>query len=181
MAKKIGIFANEEQIIRAVRTLENEGFHKNELKVLAKNAEHSRRVESESDVHADELDDLAETRENREHPFFIPYVALGAAITGGGLNTGATAGPSNNVAGGALFGGLLANDAFTGDNDGVGSAITALGLDEREAALCRSAIHSGSLVIVADTGESADQSGSGISRLDQAEAVFRSCGAVSVH
>ena len=62
MAMKIGIFESQSQAIEAVLALEQEGFTKTEIKVLSKNREHSSRIEEETNVHAEEIDELVDTR-----------------------------------------------------------------------------------------------------------------------
>ncbi|AJY75666.1 general stress protein [Paenibacillus beijingensis] len=94
MGKKIAVFDREEQAIQALEELRNQGFARDELKVIAKDNEHSRRVESETDVHADELQDLAEARSSDRKDGILPaepgatgsYVAAGVALNLAGTN-----------------------------------------------------------------------------------------------
>ncbi|MBW7455286.1 general stress protein, partial [Paenibacillus sepulcri] len=76
MAIKIGIFKMQQQALDAVKGLEQEGFSKTELKVIAKDREHSRRLESETDVHTDEIQELADTREHMEDGLGIPAIGV---------------------------------------------------------------------------------------------------------
>src|SRR5690349_7944177 len=98
MALKAGVFKTEQQAIEAVQALEAEGFSKNDIKVLAKNTEDTRRIESETDVHADEIEELTETRNNTGYDsgYGFPGIAatpLGAAA--GISYVGSAAGFSN--------------------------------------------------------------------------------------
>src|SRR5690606_24179451 len=62
MPRVIGVFDTQEQAIEAVQGLERAGFRREQLHVLAKDYESSRRVENETDVHVDEINDLVDTR-----------------------------------------------------------------------------------------------------------------------
>ncbi|MFX3634447.1 MAG: hypothetical protein ACE3L7_02150 [Candidatus Pristimantibacillus sp.] len=183
MAKIIGVFAKEDQVINTINDLEQAGFVTGDLSVFAKDASHSRRIERESDVHVDELQEIAQARSgtndagdgNLDMTFNAAAILPGAGLNG--VN-GYSAGPI--VAGSYLF-----NDGFLADDqDGIGDALQALGLDNQEIDACRQVIRQGSTVVVVDTDDSKsmlDQDGGpDLTRLGIAEAVFRQNDAASI-
>lgn len=180
MATKVAIFETEQQVITAIEQLEQAGFLKNELKVLAKDSEHSRRIERESDVHVDELRELEDTSERQDLGIFGMAAATGYA--GAGVNAvygmaGYGSAPYN--AGGFPFVAamLLSDDEHS-------ESLRALGIDDSEVELCSQALQSGSLVVIVETDESKSlldkDGGPDLSRLGAAEAVFRACHATSI-
>ncbi|GLX66278.1 general stress protein [Paenibacillus glycanilyticus] len=182
MAKLIGAFASQQQVIDTVNSLEQAGFVQGELKILAKNSEHSRRIESESDVHVDELSELASTNEaDGDHnkawtgAAFIPAIGLNG---GGSWNSGFAA------AGFTALGGSYTGDDTFGDEDSMESAMRALGLDEQEAASCRDSIREGAIIVVVNTDESKSildkDGGPNLSRLGIAEGIYRQNGATRI-
>lgn len=183
MARKIGVFESQQQVIEAIEQLEQAGFVTGELKVLAKDAEHSRRIEAESDVHADEMRELEDTDGNRfGHGLGIGSLAMGEAAGFGGAGTVAAYGASTWGTGTALGGFPAALAALTlFDTDEHSSSLHALGLDDEETKICSQAISEGSLVLIVETDESKSlldkDGGPDLSRLGAAEAVFRGCGA----
>ncbi|PZD94676.1 hypothetical protein DNH61_17135 [Paenibacillus sambharensis] len=155
MTKTIGIFAKQEQVIGALEDLERAGFKPEEIKVLAKDHEGSRLVESETDVHVDELNDLTDARGGRGDSIggIIPAGAAPAAAAGGGGGyTGGTGYASYN--GVAYPAGVLAFGSFAGDDGGMKSALKDLGLNGKEAEVCRDAIRDGGFAVVAETDNS---------------------------
>lgn len=180
MARKIGIFDTEQQAITAIQQLEQAGFVQGELKVLAKDSEHSRRIEAESDIHADEIRELAETSDRHG------LVSLGMVAAAGFGGVGATAaygvagyGTASYIAGGYPFAAAVLLDEDEHDD-----VLQALGLDDDEAHICNQALHSGSLIVIVETDESKSlfdkDGGPDLSRLGAAEAVFRQCNASSI-
>ncbi|MGO4181341.1 hypothetical protein AB4Z17_09185 [Paenibacillus sp. TAF43_2] len=180
MAKKIGIFETEQQVITAIEQLEQAGFVQGELKVIAKDFEHSRRVEAESDVHVDELREL-EDMPDRQGLGSLGMAAA-AGFAGAGMNAvyGMTGyGTAPYAAGGFPFAAAI----LLGDDDHSGT-LQSLGLENEEVRLCSDALQSGSLIVIVETLESKSlfdkDGGPDLSRLGAAEAVFRACNASSV-
>ncbi|MBD2872359.1 general stress protein [Paenibacillus arenilitoris] len=181
MAKKIGVFETERQAIEAVRQLEQAGFVQGELQVLAKDSEHSRRIEAESGVHADELRELAETSDGTRG---IGNLNTMAAAGFGGLGAAAAYGISGYGTA-ALIGGTypLAAAALTDDDYGFRGVLQSLGLGEEEAQLCYEELRSGSVIVIARNDESKtllDTDGPDLSRLSEAEGIFRQCDAKTI-
>ncbi|RXZ84293.1 hypothetical protein EBB07_04260 [Paenibacillaceae bacterium] len=179
MAKKIGVFAREQQAIEAVEALQNEGFGMDEFRVVAKDNDHSRRIEAETDAHLDEVLELAETREQQDGTMLErPFIVGGFGMGGVGFNQAGAIAPAGTPAGAGFFGGLFGDAVFNEDDAGIGSALRALGLNDDEAGQCRSAIEDGNFLVIAETEEQTSESG--ISRLDKAEAAFRRTGAEQI-
>ncbi|MCQ6562699.1 general stress protein [Paenibacillus mendelii] len=171
MAYKLGIFRQEQQVINAVQELEKEGFTKHELQVFAKDREHSRRVEAETDVHADELNELTDTRDYIEEG---DIAVVPAGVMSGGspvAGYGGTAFGGNGA--GAIVGGVW------GDDSAIEESLRTLGLDDDAAKQCRDAIAEGWLVVTAHTGDGNERSDGGqdLGLAGTAEAVFRRTGA----
>ncbi|MFS0727081.1 general stress protein [Paenibacillus sp. 1P07SE] len=181
MGKKIGVFKTEQQAIDAVELLEKEGFVTGELQVLARDGDHMHRIEAETDVPTDEVQEIAENNDGGR-VIGIPLAAggMGVGNPGGATAAGHSYGAAPAV-GVGFFGGLFRRDFRADDNDGIRDALRALGLDGKEADTARDAIREGSLIVVVDLEDDAEKTDSGISRLDKAEAVFRSSGAIDVH
>lgn len=178
MSVKIGIFKKEQQAIDAIHALEEEGFSKTELQVFARDHEHSQRVESDTDVHADEMEDLTDTRDHdgAENGLNIPVIGLAAVgMTGGAGTTTSGSMPYYGL-------GILAASGMLSDDSAMEDALQALGLSEGDAEKCRDAIAEGALVVTADTGADQPPAGGGpdLSRSGAAEAAFRRSGAESI-
>ena len=180
MARKIGIFDTERQAINAIQQLEQAGFLPGELRVLAKDSVHSRRIEAECDVHADELNELEDdSSPDRGAGLFgagpSGYAGLAAAPVFGTSGYGTPA-----YAGGAYPFAAV----FLGSDNGHSETLHAIGLDDDEAEACGNAIQSGSVVVIAQTDESKSlldkDGGPDLSRLAAAEAVFRGCNAANI-
>ena len=180
MTRKIGIFDTEQQAITAVEQLEQAGFAKSELKVLAKDSEHSRRIEAESDVHVDELRELDDMPDRQGLGSL--GMAAAAGFGGAGVNSvyGITGyGSAPYIAGAYPFAAavLLGGDEHS-------DTLRALGLDDDEAQDCSQALRSGSVVVIVETDESKSlfdkDGGPDLSRLGAAEAIFRACSASSI-
>lgn len=180
MARKIGFFNTEQQAITAIEQLEQAGFVKGELKVLAKDSEHSRRIESESDIHVDELRELEDMPDRHDLGIFGMAAATGYA--GAGVNAvygmaGYGSAPYN--AGGYPFVAAM----LLGDDEH-SEALRALGLDGEEAEICAKELQIGSIAVIVETDESKSlldkDGGPDLSRLGAAEAVFRACNATSI-
>lgn len=187
MARKIGIFERERQVIDAINQLEQAGFVPGELKVLAKDEEHSSRIEAESDIHPDDMREMGEAgRPGRENGLGTGSLGMADAAGFGGAGTAASYAAVGGWASGSGFGGFPASLAAltwfrSNDDEDYSSSLHTLGLDDEETHLCSEALRSGSLVLIVETDESAslfDQDGGpDLSRLGAAEAVFRNCGA----
>ena len=168
MAYKLGIFRQEQQVINAIQELEKEGFTKHELQVFAKDREHSRRVEAETNVHADELNELSDTRDHIEGDIAV----VPAGVISGGS-------PVAGYAGGAFAGngaGVLAGGVW-GDDSAIEESLRSLGLEDDAAKQCRDAIAEGWLVVTAHTGDERSDGGPDLGLAGTAEAVFRRTGA----
>lgn len=181
MGKKIGVFKMEQQAIEAVELLEREGFVAGELQVLARDADHTHRIEAETDVPTQEVQEVAENNDNG-NVVGIPLAVggMGMGNPGGATTAGNSFGAAPAV-GAGFFGGLFRRDFRSDDSDGIRSALRSLGLGSKEADSARDAIREGSLLVVVDLESDAEKTDSGINRLDKAEAAFRSSGAVEVH
>ncbi|GGD94574.1 general stress protein [Paenibacillus nasutitermitis] len=175
MAIKIGIFKTQKQALDAIEALQQEGFTENQLKVIAKDREHSRLLESETNVHTDEIQDIAETRDHMEDGIGIPAIGL----AGTGVGTAGGVGVNSGGAGATYYGaGILAGDGILDDQTDMGDALHALGVTGSDAEKCRDALAEGCIVITAETD--ADQPSNfatNISRGDTAEAVYQRAGA----
>lgn len=179
MAKKIGIFEKEQQVIDTIHALEQMGFEKAEMKIFAKDAQHSRRIEADTDIHVDEVQELAETRaETTGNEGGIPlFGATALPVSGmsgvGGWNAGPIAATS-----------FLAGDGLVGDEDGIYKSLQALGLDSKESSSCLDAIRSGSTIVVVETDESKSlldkDGGPELSTLGIAEGIFRQNNALDI-
>ncbi len=186
MNRRIGIFRKQEQAIEAVQTLENQGFGPADLKVIAKNREHTERVAAETDVHTDELMELADNGDHDRSGLLpgtrIPLLGLvglgtfggagGIAGSGAGYPPGAGASP-------VLGAGLLATGALEGvpdedGNQGMRSALQSLGMNDEEVDVVGDAIRDGSLAVVAEAASTDDR------RLYMAEDAFHRAGAARV-
>ncbi|WP_028609363.1 general stress protein [Paenibacillus harenae] len=181
MTRKIGIFDTEQQAINAIQQLEQAGFVQGELQVLAKDSEHSRRIEAESGVHADELRELEDTSDERQG-----LGRMGMATAAGFGTPGATAAYGITGYGtSVLFGGVFPSVAaalFNGNEHD--AALHSLGLDDDEAQLCHQALQNGSVIVIARTDESKSlldkEDGPDLSRLSKAEAIFRQYNAKAI-
>ncbi|MHA6480612.1 hypothetical protein ACX1C1_01540 [Paenibacillus sp. strain BS8-2] len=179
MAKKIGIFESQQQVIGAITQLEDAGFKPGDMKILAKDSEHSRRIEAESDVHVDEMRDLEETRNDaRTHTDTI-----GAAYSSGSADSALAMSYGFTGFGGSMTAGagfpLAVSYSFIGNDHE--RAFRSLGLDNKEAELCCREVERGAYALIVETTESKSlldkDGGPDLSTLGVAEAVFRSCNA----
>ncbi|MGO4111075.1 hypothetical protein [Paenibacillus sp. YAF4_2] len=182
MAKIIGAFASQQEVIDTIHALEQAGFVQGEMKIIAKDGEHSRRIEAESDIHVDELEELASTISGQEGDGGRGQEwAAAAAIPAIGLTGGGSWNPGFAAAGLTAIGGNLTGDFIFGDEDRIHGALTALGLDEQEASSCRDSIREGATLVVIDTDESKSffdkDGGPDLSRLGIAEGIYRQNGA----
>ncbi|MGG4034340.1 general stress protein [Paenibacillus cisolokensis] len=175
MKRTIGIFGKAQSAIDAVEALQAEGFDKKEIKVLVKDAERSRRIESETDIDADELEELAAEGPERAWPYGdgIGIWAVPGAV---GSGTQVSGGPYSAGAGGFAIASVL-----FGDEDRYEGVLQSLGLNDNEAKACRDALKNGAAVVVAES-EGADDGSGGpdLSPGGDAEAVFRRCGAEQI-
>jgi Heat induced stress protein YflT. len=179
MARKFGMFNTQQQIVEAVQQLEQQGFTSGEMKVLAKNAEGSRRVEQETDVHVQEMREMQATIDGGRRQDDGGFLA-----EDGGYAAAPVAGIYSNSGFGGLpfaggIGALGAYFAFLRDDRE--EAYQAMGLDSNETELCMQAVEDGSLVLIVQTDESKSlldkDGGPSLSKLGVAEGIFRNCGA----
>lgn len=180
MARKIGIFQTQQQAIEAIAQLEQAGFVKGELQVLAKDSEHSRRIEAESDIHVDEIRELEEADYNRGAERLDLAAVAGSGSTGVAAAYGiAGYGTAPAAAGGYLYGMSL----LSGEDEHE-RVLQSFGFDDEETHACSQALSSGSVIVIVDTDETKSlldkDGGPDLSRLGAAEAVFRSCGASEI-
>lgn len=180
MAKKIGIFETQQQVIGAITQLEDAGFKPGDMKILAKDSEHSRRIEAESDIHVDEMRELEETQDNartRDETIGTAYPA-GMANSSVALTYGFTGFGGGPAAGTGFL--LPLSYAFIGDNDHE-QVFRSLGLDSKESELCCREVERGGYALIVETTDSKSlldkDGGPDLSTLGAAEAVFRSCNA----
>ena len=179
MARKIGIFETQQQVIDAISQLENAGFKPGDIMVLAKDGEHSRRIESETDVHADEIMDLEETRHNAHtgineigsaYPSGFPLAPAAMAYGNSGFGGGTASGTGMPFA--------VSYDFFGREHE---RPFRALGLDHKESEMISREVERGAYALIAQTTESKSlldkDGGSDLSTLGVAEAVFRTCNA----
>jgi len=153
MQQVIGVFDTQEQAIEAVEGLEREGFRRESLKVLAKDYESSRRIERETDVHVDELNDLVDTREDSGEGPLNSFP--GGFIGGAGVSPviGATGLSTYNAS--TIFpAGAFAWTAYPGGRE-LDGALHALGIRGEAAAMCTEALNEGRFVIAAEVGQEA--------------------------
>lgn len=180
MAKKIGIFESQQQVIGAITQLEDAGFKPGDIKILAKDSEHSRRIEAESDVHVDEMRELEETQNDagtREETIGTAY-STGMGNSSVAMTYGFTAFGGGPTAGTGFL--LPVSYAFIGGNEHE-RVFRALGLDSKESELCCREVERGGYALIVETTESKSlldkDGGPDLSTLGVAEAVFRSCNA----
>ncbi|WP_219835532.1 general stress protein [Paenibacillus sp. R14(2021)] len=176
MSCQAAIFNTQNEAIQAIEALEQAGFTRTEIKVIAKDREHSRRIETETNVHADELQDLQDTRSAMdEHGtddirVMAPLAATPGINMAGGF-TGGMAYPGNS---------LIAASVFLDDDNGVSSALHDLGLGSGDFEPCREALARGAIIVAVDVGSSQPGEGPDLTPRGTAEAVFRSCNAVRI-
>lgn len=178
MARKFGFFQSEAQVIQAIQKLEQAGFVQGDMTVLAKNFEHSRRIEAETDIHVDELRDMAHS-ESRS--FDQPEGLFGVSAATGGYGL-AGYGMTPSLGGGGIPLGIPFT--FASEEDGRKRVVQALGLDNKETELVCGQVENGAYAIIIETDESKSlldkEGGPDLSRLGVAEGVFRSCGALRI-
>ncbi|MBB3112066.1 uncharacterized protein YoaH (UPF0181 family) [Paenibacillus phyllosphaerae] len=180
MAYEIGIFHTEQQAINAVQALEAEGFSNHAIKVFAKDREHSHRVEAETDVHADELNEITAARDQagEDGDGLIGIVGPGAGVVAGTY----LAGTPSAVGAAPYYGApAIGGSAVFGDDDSpMESALRDLGITGDAATTCRDAIAEGAIIVAADIGNASGNDGPNLTAAGSAEAVFRRIGASAV-
>ncbi|WP_168119742.1 general stress protein [Paenibacillus sp. HB172176] len=183
MARKLGVFDSQQHVIDAIEKLEKAGIKQGDIQVLAKDFEHSRRIESESDVHVDEVREVEEASEHSAAPDSgdqARFAGIGAAAMSGSYGMNGNGG----VAGAGAAFSYAPAFVFFGSDDDHENTLHAFGLDDKEAELCGKAISEGNLVMVVETDESKSlldkDGGPDLSALGVAEAVFRDCGATTI-
>jgi hypothetical protein len=169
MPRVIGVFDTQEQAIEAVQGLEKAGFRRERLHVLAKDYESSRRVENETDVHVDEINDLVDTREDSgEGPL---NTFAGSYIGGAGVSpVVAAAGLSTYNASTIFPSGAFAWTSYP-EGEEMSSALHALGVGDQAGAICTEALNEGRFLVAAEIGQDEAE------RQSAAEEVMRGCGA----
>ncbi|TYP68396.1 YoaH family protein [Paenibacillus methanolicus] len=176
MAYKLGIFSTQQQAIEAIQALEAEGIASGAIRVIAKDHEHTNRIESETNVHADEVNDVTETRHQiADHDGAIGIVGLAAGSVGSGYGTGT---PSA-VGLAPYYGAAVFSGIGDGDSDMIES-LRALGISGGDAETCRDAIAEGAIVVAAETGDAASGEGPDLTPVGAAEAAFRRAGARTI-
>lgn len=174
MRKKIGVFETEQQVIDCIRLLQSSGFTDGEMKVIAKDDEHSRRIEQEGGVHADEVQEIAEAG-NEPGDADVPV----AAVAGIGSPLNGNASPPGYPA-------LLGGYGFWSitEQDDVTDTLLRLGLSRSEAKQCRDDLRGGNALVIVESDESPtlfDQDGGpDLSRLGIAEGIYRQCSASKI-
>ncbi len=172
--KKIGVFQTEQQVIDTIEQLEQSGFVQGEVKILAKDKEHSRRIEAESNMHVDELRELHEA--DRDHSSMIWGIAdqgyAAASVNTNGLAVFGVPSMSEGVVP-LVFG-----------TDVLEEGDLSLGLSGQELHQCKDELESGAIIVMIESDESKalfdNEGGPDLSRLGVAEAVFRRCGATII-
>jgi len=188
MSVKLGIFKQEQQVIQAIQELETAGFATGDIRIMAKDWEHSRRIEHETDVHVDEMRELRDTRQHMDDNYLTGVLPAGFMIGGAGFTNGGGATGIGAAGVWAMEGGANGMAGWHGTTDRVGvadsemeSALQDLGLDRDMAQVCKQAIAEGATAVAVTTGEGASRSGSDggpdLTPGGTAEAVFRRCGA----
>ncbi|MFD0717241.1 hypothetical protein [Paenibacillus sp. GCM10027626] len=165
MAVKLAIFTKEQQAIQAIHELEQKGAAPGEIHVFARDREHSRRIEVETDVHADEMQEFMDTRADSTS---LPMIAV--------MPTGVTSGSVGFVSAGAGYGGLFPGLWTGNDNSAIEDTLQALGLEGTLAAQCQAAIAEGAVVVALGVGDGSADSGAA----GAAEGIFRRCGAEQI-
>ena len=167
MPRIIGIFDTQEQAIEAVQKLEQAGFRREQLHVLAKDYESSRRIENETDVHVDELNDLVETRKDEGPLDTFPGGYIGGASASPGVGAaGVTTYTASTIFPAGAF-------AWNWNREGqeMSSALHALGVGDHAGAICTEALNEGRYLVAAEHEQGAD------ARQSAAEEVMHGCGA----
>jgi len=191
MSVKLGLFKHEQQVIQAVQELETAGFAVGDIRIMAKDWEHSRRIEHETDVHVDEMRELRDTRQHMDEDYLTSVLPAGFMIGGAGFANGSNTTGVGAAGVWALESGSNGMAGWSGTTDMVGmgdsemeSALQDLGLDRDMAQACKQAIAEGSTAVAVTTGAGAPRSGSDggpdLTPGGTAEAVFRRCGAARI-
>ncbi|MFB9327516.1 hypothetical protein ACFFSY_16420 [Paenibacillus aurantiacus] len=177
MAYKLGIFSTQQQVIEVIQALESEGIASSAVRVIAKDHEHTNRIESETSVHADEVNDLTETRhqvrDNDDVPLGFVGLAAGSVGTGYGTGTPSAVGLT------PYYGAAVLSGVGDGDSEMIES-LRALGISGDDAKTCRDAIAEGAIVVAAETGDAASGEGPDLTPAGAAEAAFRRAGARTI-
>ncbi|MCM3748323.1 general stress protein [Paenibacillus pasadenensis] len=179
MSKTIAIFNNQESVIQAVKSLRDSGFAADEIKVVGRDRESVRFVESDTDVHAEELQEIRDAR--GADGAFIPGdgFIVGAAPLGGSSVSGTGAAPYWGGAYPAAVGtGIFSDDTPFED------IFKDFGLSEKNAERCRDAISEGGIVVVAEREDGSKDNyvadGPTDDSLASAETILRSNGASEI-
>lgn len=181
MAYTLGIFSTQQQVIEAIQALEAEGIASSAVRVIAKDHEHANRIESETNVHADEVNDVTETRhqvgndDGLTNAGVIGFAGLAAGSVGTGYNMG-----TPSAVGIAPYYGAAVLGGFGGGDSEMIESLRALGISGGDAETCRDAIAEGAIVVAAETGDAALGEGPDQTPAGAAAAVFRQAGARAI-
>ncbi|REK71452.1 general stress protein [Paenibacillus paeoniae] len=182
MAKKIALFEKQQDVITAIEELEGAGFTPGEMLILTKDWEHSRRIESETDTHVEEMRELEETgaRGGELDDFGLAIVpSYGYPVIAGGYGL-STFEHSPGIGGGGYSGAA----PFDFIDNAQTRAYRSLGLDSKESKLCSEAVRGGAIAFIVETNESKSlldkDGGPDLSKLGIAEAAFRRNGAYQI-
>ncbi|MHA7967477.1 hypothetical protein ACX93W_25475 [Paenibacillus sp. CAU 1782] len=182
MARKIGIFQRERDVVNAIKQLEQFGLKPGEIMVLAKDSLHTRALQAECDVHADGIMELEATLDDDDHN----EGAYGTTMRNGLPGTAFAPIYGFNAMGGSTSAGLPFLSPFIAGSGGDSHQRTfmRLGLDEKEAEVCSGEVMGGAWAVIVETSESKSlldkDGGPDMSSLGIAEGVFRGCGAVRI-
>lgn len=183
MAKKIGLFERQQDVIAAIGELEQAGFTPGEMLILTKDWEHSRRIETETDTHVEEMRELEETGTRGGE---LSYMGLVINPSNGYPNVAGGYGMTSflDSAGGGWNGNYSTGAPLGFVDNSSTRAYQALGLDSKESKLCSEAVRSGAIAFIVETDESKSlldkDGGPDLSKLGIAEAAFRRCGAYRI-
>ncbi|OBR67916.1 hypothetical protein A7K91_18430 [Paenibacillus oryzae] len=179
MARKIGIFQRERDVVNAINQLEQFGLKPGEMMVLAKDYLHTRALRAECDVHADGIMELEAALDGEDHNEGDYHTTMSAGLPGTAFSPiyGFNAMGGSSSAGLPFFSPFIAG----GGGDSHERTFMRLGLDEKEAELCAGEVMGGAWAVIVETSESKSlldkDGGPDLSSLGIAEGVFRSCGA----
>ncbi|OXM13161.1 general stress protein [Paenibacillus herberti] len=179
MSKTIAIFDNQKDAVNAVQALREGGFAPDEIKVVGRDRDSVRFIEADTDVHADELQEIRDARSG--DGAYIPGDGLivGAAPMGGGTVSGTGVAPYLGGAYPVVVGGVLGGGDTTFED-----IFKDFGLNKNDAERCRDAISEGNIVVVAEREDGSDADfvadGPTDDALSGAETILRSNGATTI-
>ncbi|GMK42059.1 hypothetical protein PCCS19_51180 [Paenibacillus sp. CCS19] len=185
MASKIGIFASERHATTAVQQLLQAGFTTGEIRIIAKDGYHSRTLEAECGMHVDELRDIVDATGNHSDGYsngdFRQSSLVGTSVAAAGLAIG-----SLNFSGGIPYAGaaFLAAVRTDGNESTYDRILSSLGVEDGKLDQCRTAVQDGSIAVMVLSSESKTllevDGGPELSKLSNAEAIYRAAGATTI-